>query len=105
MSFKLTIDVNFHLQKGLEIFDKNSAYQIWSKKDKEIMYPPPPPLAIFFTFVMDRDDSTMELHLTSHLVESGHCDNRTVRSIFWAELCGQTRGRDGNDRGRSAAAR
>ena len=28
------IDVNFHLQKSLEIFDKNSADKIWSKKDK-----------------------------------------------------------------------
>ena len=28
------IDVNFHLQKSLEIFDKNSADEIWSKKDK-----------------------------------------------------------------------
>ena len=25
------IDVNFHLQKNLEIFDKNSADKIWSK--------------------------------------------------------------------------
>ena len=30
------IDVNFHLQKSLEIFDKNSADKIWSKKDKEV---------------------------------------------------------------------
>ena len=30
------IDVNSHLQKSLEIFDKNSADKIWSKKDKEI---------------------------------------------------------------------
>ena len=29
------IDVNFHLQKSLEMFDKNSADKIWSKKDKE----------------------------------------------------------------------
>ena len=28
------IDVNFHLQKSLEIFDKNSADKIWSKRDK-----------------------------------------------------------------------
>ena len=28
------IDVNFYLQEGLEIFDKNSADKIWSKKDK-----------------------------------------------------------------------
>ena len=31
----IPIDLNFHLQKGLEIFDKNSADKIWSKKDKE----------------------------------------------------------------------
>ena len=30
------IDVNFHLQKGFEIFDKNSADKIWFKKDKEV---------------------------------------------------------------------
>ena len=30
------IDVNFHLQKSLEIFDKNSADKIWSKKDKVV---------------------------------------------------------------------
>ena len=29
------IDVNFHLQKSLEIFDKNSADKVWFKKDKE----------------------------------------------------------------------
>ena len=30
------IDVNFHLQTSLEIFDKNSADKIWSKKDKGV---------------------------------------------------------------------
>ena len=30
------IDVNFHLQKSLEIFDKNSADKIWSRKDKGV---------------------------------------------------------------------
>ena len=30
------IDANFHLQKSLEIFDKNSADKIWSKKDKGV---------------------------------------------------------------------
>ena len=34
------IDVNFHLQKSLEIFDKNSADKIWSKNDKEIKVSP-----------------------------------------------------------------
>ena len=37
------IDVNFHLQKSLEIFDKNSAYKIWSKKDKGMKVSPPVP--------------------------------------------------------------
>ena len=35
------IDVNFHLQKSLEFFDKVSADKIWSKKDKEIKVSPP----------------------------------------------------------------
>ena len=30
------IDVNFHLPKSLEIFDKNSADKICSKKDKGV---------------------------------------------------------------------
>ena len=30
------IDVNFHLQKSLEIFDKNSADKTRSKKDKGV---------------------------------------------------------------------
>ena len=30
------IDVNFHLPKSLEMFDKNSADKIWSKKDKGV---------------------------------------------------------------------
>ena len=30
------IDVNFYLQKRLEIFDKNSPVKIWSKKDKGV---------------------------------------------------------------------
>ena len=33
------MDVNFHLQKSLEIFDKNSANKIQSKKDKGIKVP------------------------------------------------------------------
>ena len=28
------IDVNFHLPKSLEIFDKNLVDKMWSKKDK-----------------------------------------------------------------------
>ena len=40
------IDVNFHLQKSLEIFDKNSADKIWSKKDKEIKVSPLMPIRV-----------------------------------------------------------
>ena len=35
------IDVNFHLQKSLEIFEKNSADKILSNKDKEKKCPSP----------------------------------------------------------------
>ena len=34
------IDVNFHLQKSLEIFEKKSADKILSKKDKGIKVSP-----------------------------------------------------------------
>ena len=34
------IDVNFQVQKSLEIFDKNSADKIWSKKYEEIKVSP-----------------------------------------------------------------
>ena len=33
------IDVNFHLQKSLEIFDKKSANKIWSNKPVESALP------------------------------------------------------------------
>ena len=44
--FKITrvpINVNFHLQNFLEIFEENSADKIWSNKDKGIKIPPPVP--------------------------------------------------------------
>ena len=34
------IDIYFHLLKSMEIFDKNPADKIWSKKDKEIKVSP-----------------------------------------------------------------
>ena len=37
------IYLNFHFQKSLEIFEKNSAEKIWSKKDKGIKMPCPVP--------------------------------------------------------------
>ena len=36
------IEVNFHLQKSWEIFDKNWAVKIWSKKDKGVESALPP---------------------------------------------------------------
>ena len=36
-----SIDVNFYLQKSLEVFEKNSADKIWSNKDKVKKYPLP----------------------------------------------------------------
>ena len=47
------IDVNFHLQKSLEIFDKNSADKIWSKKDKEIEVSPLVPIRVKVVFFYD----------------------------------------------------
>ena len=40
------IDANFYLQKSLEIFDKNLAHKIWSKKDKEIKVSPLVPIRV-----------------------------------------------------------
>ena len=40
----ILIDLNFHPQKCLEIFDENSADKIWSKKDKEIKVSPLMPI-------------------------------------------------------------
>ena len=39
-------NVNFHIKKSLEIFDKNSADKIWSKKDKEINVSPLMPIRV-----------------------------------------------------------
>ena len=40
------IDVNFHHQKSLDIFDKHSADKIWSKKDKEWKVSPLMPIMV-----------------------------------------------------------
>ena len=40
------IDVNFHLQKSLEIFDKNSAEQNLIQKDKEMKVSPLMPIRV-----------------------------------------------------------
>ena len=41
-----SIDVNFYLQKSLEIFDKNSADETWSKKDKRWKVPSLMPIRV-----------------------------------------------------------
>ena len=46
------IDGNVHLQKGLEIFDKNSADKIWSKKDKEWKVSPLMPIRVKYSFMI-----------------------------------------------------
>ena len=40
------IDVNFHIQESLEIFDKNSADKFWSKKDKGGIVPSLMPIRV-----------------------------------------------------------
>ena len=40
------IDVNFHFEKSLEIFDKNLAEKIWSKKNKEVKGSPLMPIRV-----------------------------------------------------------
>ena len=40
------IDVNFHLQKSLEIVVKNSTDKIWSKKYKEMKVSPLMPIRV-----------------------------------------------------------
>ena len=37
------IDLNFHLQKSLEIFEKKSDDKIWSNKDTKVKMPCPMP--------------------------------------------------------------
>ena len=44
------IDVNFLLQKSLEIFDKISADKIWPKKDKEWKVYPLMPIRVYKLF-------------------------------------------------------
>ena len=46
------IDVNFHLQKGLEIFDKNSADKIWPEKDKEWKVSHLMPIRVKYSFII-----------------------------------------------------
>ena len=49
------IDVNFHIQKSLEIFDNNSADKILSEKDKEIKVSPLMSIRVKFHNPIDRN--------------------------------------------------
>ena len=40
------IDIHFHLQKSLQIFDKNSVDKMWSKKDKGVKVPSLMPIRV-----------------------------------------------------------
>ena len=51
------INVNFYLQKSLEIFVKKSMEKIWSKKDKEIKVCPPCHLGLIIMY-----DRSLKLH-------------------------------------------
>ena len=65
------IDVNFHLQKSLEIFEKNSADKIWSKKDKGIKVSPPVPNKRAnnnFKKTMLRSDTLYYVHLFTQVL-------------------------------------
>ena len=65
------IDVNFHLQKSLENFDKNSADKIWSKKDKEIKVSPIMPFRVKYLFMMifQKSASTHKNKVLNHKYE------------------------------------
>ena len=45
------IDVNFHLQKSLEIFDKKSADKFWSKKERGWKVPSLMPIRVKLVYL------------------------------------------------------
>ena len=51
-------DVNFHLQKGFEMFEIKSADKIWSKKDKGMKVSPPVPNRVKVQVISDQSDWT-----------------------------------------------
>ena len=63
------IDVNFHLQKCLEISDKNSADKLWSKKDRGWKVPSLMPIRVKINQVIQQpteSDTDVE-HLSTQL--------------------------------------
>ena len=63
------IDVNFHLQKSLEISDKNSADKLWSKKDRGWKVPSLMPIRVKINQVIQQpteSDTDVE-HLSTQL--------------------------------------
>ena len=61
-----SIDVNFYLQKSLEIFDKNSADETWSKKDKGWKVPSLMPIRV--NAQLENKNLQCTLIWVSHLV-------------------------------------
>ena len=60
------INVNFHLQKSLEIFDKNSADKVWSKKDKGWKVPSLMPIRVNGAMLHNLDrEKKLALHYQS----------------------------------------
>ena len=55
------IDVNFHLQKSLEIFDRNSADKIQSQNYKEVKVPCLMPISVKRRFIIKAAFSFCEL--------------------------------------------
>ena len=60
------IDVNFHLQKSFEFFDKTSADKIWSKKTQEIKVSPLMPIRVNGYFRGTSNTITATLEIKKH---------------------------------------
>ena len=74
------IDINFHLQKSLKVFAKNSANKIWSKKDKEIKVSPLMPIR-----VKTKTTHLLFYHLYNN--HSGHVDRLYTHTLAdWVSI-------------------
>ena len=78
------IDVNFHLEKSLATFDKNSADKIWSKKDKEIKVSPLMPIRDKAPFLACRPLAGQVELLGSKIFGSTFL--RNLKKIFYSSL-------------------
>ena len=61
----IPIDLNFHLQKCLEIFDKNSADKIQFKNYKEVNPPCLMPIRVNARVVNDKNTNLLYVHRTN----------------------------------------